>query len=302
MKKIIPGMLLTAIALMTQGQSIVSQDKQWENFISYYSPSPYPEVGFEHIRFTNDVAIGNTVYKQVERALDVGQVEWYPYGYARENAARQVFYRISQQDPEYLIYDMELHKYDSVFAYSLETSYESLSIFGMMLYVTSVDSMPVGQTWHKRINLSLSLQDSMNISNQWVDSLGGLAGILHNTFPLVGGDSYSLQCYFENGNLQYHDPASLDCAFYTGIYDERSPAMDMILYPDPVRDILSIDLGRIRPKNSEIGIFDMTGKKRAAIMPVGTTITVDISGLHSGVYVVRFTGDHETVQGKIIKE
>jgi hypothetical protein len=295
-------MLLAVVAISVRSQTIVSSDKLWDNYIVYYA-FPYPVLGTEHIRFTTDTAINGIVYKNVERSLDEAQLEWAPYGYIRENTNKQVFYMINPADTERLLYDMNLNLHDSAYIYSLVTGYYGyIGLQGRMMHVVSVDSLLVGSTWHKRLNLRLNSEDSLFFEEQWVDSIGSMEGMLHNQLGYVGCDGYTLLCYFVNGDLQYHDPDLSLCFYSTGIDKLSYSPMGMTLYPDPVRDILTIDFDNPRPMNANIEIFDMTGKKRAAIIPNDTRITLDVRGLPPGVYVVRYTGDHEVVQGKIIKE
>lgn len=260
MKRLFLISITLLISSCSFGQSIVTSNRSWYNFINYYAFPP-PVTGTEHIKFTVDTLINSLSYKKVERSLDENQNDWSSYGFIRENSNKQIFYKINPQDTDRLLYDLNVQKYDTVIVYGLNTSYTNKNLDSMRFYVYNIDSTLIGQFYRKRINLTLP-DDTTSIFEQWIDSIGSLGGILHNRYLYVGCDYYSLQCFFEDGILKYHDPNYSGCTYISEIYDNTALTPTVTISPNPVSDVSTLELNDIENYTSiSISFYNLFGKE-----------------------------------------
>ena len=88
----------------------------------------------------------------------------------------------------------------------------------------------------------------------------------------------------------------IDC---TGI-DENS--LEVIVYPNPVSDILNVQLSNI-DANTTIQLINMNGQVvTAPIVLLTSTATVDMSGIESGVYFLKVTSNGATAEVRLVKQ
>ena len=74
------------------------------------------------------------------------------------------------------------------------------------------------------------------------------------------------------------------------------------VYPNPVTNILTIELGNEFAANSVIKIFDLTGKLISSKKAKQTTQTFNIQHLQAGVYLVNVSNGIKNVVKRIVKE
>jgi len=284
------------------GQSIVTSDKQWDNLIHYYV-FPNDVYGTEHIKFTTDTLINSVTFKKVERSLDENQVNWLPYGYIRENGIRQVYFKIYPSDTERLLYDLHLQVNDTVHVYGLITSVNSyIGLDPMTFYVDYVDSVLIGQTYRRRLNLSIPGK-SNSIWEQWVDSTGGMReGMLHNCYEYVGRDAYRLLCFFEDGQLQYHDSIYTTCYVSTSVDRKESTTSTVTVAPNPVTGVSLFTISSTIDNEHSISVsfHDILGKE--VFSSLGKKqFFINKKDFSLGVYLYFVTFDNKnTGIGKII--
>ena len=78
---------------------------------------------------------------------------------------------------------------------------------------------------------------------------------------------------------------------------------NLITYPNPVDDLLNIDLSGSENMNGIISILSLDGKVMQTQETVGTgSVTLNLSQLPQGVYLCRYTNGAETKTVKIIKQ
>lgn len=90
--------------------------------------------------------------------------------------------------------------------------------------------------------------------------------------------------------------AKLNC-LPIGIETYEKPSL-ISMYPNPSSSYLSIEL----PLNSELEIINLHGKIIRRLLADSETITIDISGLSKGLYILNITSDNKTITKKIIKQ
>ena len=276
------------------GQSIVTSNRQWYNFINYYA-FPGPVLGEEHLRFSADTVINSLTYKKVERSLDSDPLLWSSYGFIREDPNKKVFYKMYASESERLLYDLNAGVHDTILVYGLITSYENMNLDSMSFFVRNIDSTLVGQVYRKRINLALAV-DTGSVFEQWVDSIGSLGGMLHNKYTLVGCDYYKLQCYFENGVLMYHDPGYPSCTYISGVSETAASALTVTIFPNPVSDVSTMIVKGIEDNTPvSVTLYNSYGKEvyRAAC---GNRLKLCKNSFTGGMYFYSISN-----AGKLIK-
>ena len=83
-----------------------------------------------------------------------------------------------------------------------------------------------------------------------------------------------------------------------GIGVDEEFATSLILYPNPVKDLLHVKGGNLR----QYDIFSVDGKLIRLSRTNNNEDIIDFSGLESGIYMVRITSDTDVVTRRIIKE
>ncbi len=84
----------------------------------------------------------------------------------------------------------------------------------------------------------------------------------------------------------------------SGIGVDEEYATDLILYPNPVKDLLHVGCDNMR----QYDIFSADGKLIKTSQTSNDEDVIDFSGLESGIYMVRITSDKKVVTKRIIKE
>ena len=257
MKNILFLMTLMAATLSLNAQSIVDTGKLWSNTHFHYNNFSFTT---EFIHFTTDTAIGGIIYKRTEISTDSNHTTWSFYGYAREDAGKKVFYKVNAAQPEKLLYDLNCQTGDSVWVYTLY-DYPTAIFDSMMYYVTGKDSLLIGNTYRKQYHLSIKTDGNYLEVEQWIDSTGTMSGMLHNRTGKVGGDGFTLLCFFEGGILKYHRPDYLSCYVITGIEPAENSQETVSIVPNPLTSESTLKLnGQTSGKTVEIGFFNSCGQ------------------------------------------
>jgi hypothetical protein len=91
--------------MFSYSQSIVDTNKIWDNLVFYYYPQHWDT---EKIKFISDTVIDGLNYKKVIRSLDQYPTNWSFYGFIREDSNKRVFYRISGNEPDKMILNLNI--------------------------------------------------------------------------------------------------------------------------------------------------------------------------------------------------
>lgn len=281
-------------------QSIVTTNKLWSNYINYYA-FPGPVIGTENIRFTNDTVINSIVYKKVERSLDELQQNWVSYGYIREDSDKQVFYKINPLDPEQLLYDLNVQPHETILVYGLITSLNNYrELDSMRFYVRNIDSVFLGQSYYKRINLTMA-EDTTAIIEQWIDSIGSTCGMLHNKYLYVGCDYYFLLCCFADGIIKYHDPEHSDCFYITNVTEPTTLNRAIRIFPNPFSESAIIDISGPEISNTvTLNLYNSHGNLVSS-QSGGTRLRLLKGKLPAGIYFFRLSTEEGNMgTGKVV--
>ena len=113
----------------------------------------------------------------------------------------------------------------------------------------------------------------------------------------VGGGSTIYFCvtpYFEGRTGTYL--LDIKVAITTGI--EESDESLFSVYPNPVQDMLNVDCKDI----DQVSLFNTVGQKIESLNTEGRdNVQIDLSGLPSGLYILRANRQGRTLSRKIVK-
>ncbi|MDD4148629.1 MAG: T9SS type A sorting domain-containing protein [Bacteroidales bacterium] len=114
------------------------------------------------------------------------------------------------------------------------------------------------------------------------------------TVNQIGGTSIT----YEIANLRY-----LSFDDYTGVFETEQTVFEINSFPNPVNDILNIDLSGVKSLNSTVSIFSLEGKMlQTKQITESGIISFDVSSLPAGMYICRFSNETEIKTVKIIKQ
>ena len=145
-------------------------------------------------------------------------------------------------------------------------------------------------------------------SPAWSKSIGNVEAESCNSVFYDQLDNLYIAGYYRSPTLAF-DSIVLTNSYYMdlfvaklndlpiGIETYEKPLL-ISMYPNPSSSHLSIKL----PLNSELEILNLNGKVIRKLVADRKTITIDISGLSKGLYILNITSDNKTVTKKIIKQ
>jgi Secretion system C-terminal sorting domain len=298
MKKFFMLSLLAISSFYSSGQSIVVSTNLWSNIMAL---EPSGQLFTEKIKFTTDTTINLLTYKVVKRTLDKNQLTWYSYGFIREDANKRVYYKLNASDPEKLLYDLNLALNDSILAFGVNTFNNTVFLDSAMYHVTAVDSLLIGNSYRRQLHLSGNIGGSMMEATQWIDSMGGMNGILHNWNLKVGEDGYGLLCFEENGILEYHNPYYTVCYVSTGIESLNSQVVVISVNPNPVMDISTIRINGMNKNSDFLVRFYNSFGENVLIKEVSNEFLLRRSEIPPGIYLLTVQSTEGIVaSGKIV--
>lgn len=145
-------------------------------------------------------------------------------------------------------------------------------------------------------------------SPAWSKSIGNIEAENCNSVFYDQPDNLCIAGYYRSPTLAF-DSVVLTNSYYmdlfvaklnclpVGIETYENPLL-ISIYPNPSSSYLSINL----PLNSELEILNLNGKIIRRLVADRETITIDISGLSKGLYILNITSDNKTITKKIIKQ
>jgi len=84
----------------------------------------------------------------------------------------------------------------------------------------------------------------------------------------------------------------------TSVDDVERGMFSINVYPNPVKDVINVTLNGQHSTNAVISVIDLTGKIVYSAPVNSEAVTIDASGLSSGIYIVKYTDD---VHNEIMK-
>jgi hypothetical protein len=111
--------------------------------------------------------------------------------------------------------------------------------------------------------------------------------------PFSGINYYRLRLTDASGHTSY--TATVTAFVKAGTFTVEA-------YPNPVSDVLTVVLHGTAGNNPTLNITDVTGKVVKTITITGNQVTVDMSGIAAGMYLVKYSDDQHTQTIKVNKK
>ena len=135
------------------------------------------------------------------------------------------------------------------------------------------------------------MQDSISVTWNLFDVEGNLLAsfTLNYDGTITEAGVYNFEIVFVacdkalNSNPSYSAQLYIDPAIATGVKQINIFSSELNIYPNPVKDILSIEGQNI----SNVEIIDINGKVIRTIKNIDSKITIDVSTLTQGIYFVK---------------
>lgn len=277
--------------LMISGQ-IYSQDYypivQENNVWNVLKVAPTPGVPWDSTywtmtyKFYGDTIISNQTYKKVYKSEEEIPINWEYEGCIREEE-QKVWYFPQYGNEETLIYDFTLNIGDTVTILGWEP-----------MVVDSISQIEINGEDRKQIYFSTWGQ----FIEHWIEGIGSNFGILQSGTSLVVGWYTRFLCMLEDGELIYMNPNYNSCYLINTEIEEINNSIIKI-YPNPAKDKIYIN-NTENIKIESISIIDLKGKN---IMKFERNKTeLDLSGISTGIYLLKLTYGNEIIIKKIVIE
>lgn len=143
-----------------------------------------------------------------------------------------------------------------------------------------------------------TLISSASTGNQWYDINGQIPGATLQKLKVPNVGSF----YVIVTSAQGCKSDSSDKFVYTSI-DEQL-VKSFLVYPNPCKQMLTIQTGMFLGKNIQIDITNLLGTfvEKRSFTNAKETIQVDLSNLTEGIYFIRLNSENKTVVKKVIIE
>lgn len=218
-------------------------------------------------------------------------------GYLREDtAARKVYWRNMQTGAESLLYDFTLNVGDPLQGFLFDCNPGSSS-------VVSVDSILVGSSYRRRINIDTTETCRSFSLIEGIGSTTGLTGCFFSPFAQIGTE---LVCFTEGGEVLYNAPCGppnvLPCGTLPVAVENAYPSglTVLVVSPNPASDIVFIGAGgTVSP--FVVSVFDMYGNELLREDVAASRPSIDVSRLASGTYFIKTQDATSCSFGKLMK-
>lgn len=195
---------------------------------------------------------------------------------------------------EYLMFDFTVNTGDSLMLYGFSYEY----VDSVLVAVSNVDTVEMGGMERRRIhfsNLPSGLGEYGDCQQmKWIEGIGSTDfspfywwGIC----PVFSSDNLTFECMKLNGEVLYGDCNCHPGPVLTDI-DEPASNESLIVFPNPTRSILYLDLSVEQPEDIQLEIINTAGKIVHAVSIVvlpDQTFTLDLSSqsLPPAIYYLR---------------
>jgi hypothetical protein len=247
-----------------------------------------------YLKIGGDTLINGIEYKKLDYSANESQTDWIDYGgYIRETQDGKVYYTRLGFD-EGLIYDFSAALGDTVVVLNVELLPEPLE-----MVVILEDSILLEDGWHRMLVLE---DEDYPGEETWIEGVGSLSGLVKSCLSAFGsacGD-YDLLCSSDNGVDIYINPEYPTCWYVSTRIDNNLSLEELKVYPNPVRNILTIDGEFLRTGETyEFQLTDIAG--RVVINERQSLPQIDLGNLQKGIYFLQLKTEEELYSAKVFK-
>lgn len=259
------------------------------------------ECSINQYTISGDTLINGTLYKKLTKSgYLISQNYQYTFyseyagAYRQEINKKRIYFFPPYGYPQIdtLLYNFDLH-----IGSSLPLTY-IYPVDWCNSIVDSVDSVAVGDFYHKRFHIST--QGTPPLQPVWLIEGIGCTNGLFTGFCRGWEGWQDLTCFIQNDTMSYPTPPNSDCSLITSIpSSQNSPSMT--IYPNPVQSYFIIEFSEAQ-KNAQILIMNLTGQIIQRHSVTSKKVSIDLGNLASGIYLMRFINEKKSETKKLVKE
>jgi hypothetical protein len=195
-----------------------------------------------------------------------------------DESMRKVYLIAPNESTEQLLYDFNLQLGDTI------QGVLSSFTFGSVV-VESIDSVLIGNDYHKRWNINNSFGISV------IEGVGSTYGLINATPGYItDAHMYSLECFSIEGVSQYPDP-SADCRIITSVPIPVANADSVSIVPNPSNGNFRI-ITQPGLKFDHIRILSLQGKLLYESR-VDPNEPASVTGFPAGTYLLQLTEENQ---------
>ena len=297
--------ILTSITLLNSNAQITyhlpHENAIWGQFLGSYFDNPfgadYYIGGTNYYAPLGDSIIDNKTYIKIYQTDSFGNSYGYEPRLIREDGDR-VYYLLPPDNIDTLLYDFSLQPGDTISPYAdwgitFDAVVDSISSIQILnenrkcIYF----NVPSGRSIFNMVNYGPN--DPAPVV--WIEGIGSNDGLFTpgNGSNVIDGITF-LSCFKENDTLKYGDDCGLT---YTSNENNIDLLESVSVFPNPASTTITLSL----PSNQStiLSIFNLLGEKMKEEKVTGKQITLDVSSLPQGLYLVR---TENRVVGQFVKE
>lgn len=300
MKKIVFILVFTFVAITSFSQSykpLPANNGKW--CIEYNNhiipPPPWWYTNYWETYYDGDTVIQNLTYKRITKTeydifclSEIVNGPEYIGALRDDTINRKVFLVPPGQEDEELIYDFNLSEGDTLNSY--------LNFYGPPIIIEYVDSVLVGQNYHRRLGFPYGLGGI-------IEGIGSETGLLEELIAFEGGSN--LCALFVDSALYYpQDSCYLmtDTCLTLNVENPNLSENFLQIFPNPAQDYFLI---RTVNGNNISGLRYQIYNSAGIEVLSGSILdqeAVNISTLSQGIYLIRLTdNNHHKGYLKLIK-
>lgn len=108
----------------------------------------------------------------------------------------------------------------------------------------------------------------------------------------------------DNGTVKLFENTSPVTSVFNNHSNSSAFGSEVVAYPNPVKDVLNFSLNDAIGSTMTISVKDMTGMEMMSESTVnnGSAMTLDVSSLNTGVYMLRISSDSKVAVVKFVKQ
>ncbi len=272
---------------------------QW-NVIARYNNGVIPVYYVASIyHVTGDTVIGGAKYQNIDG------------NYFRRDSFQRIYVRSRDTFPgdtgEYFIYDFGKNKGDTI------SGMGTAWCGAILCVVDSVDSVLIGH-YRKRMYVTWIPHNFSKNQDVWIDGIGSVLDnflAVPNTCASWEITYFELLCYFEQGQLLFHNNGSysnFDCNHGVGLDDNIYKSIKATISPNPTTNHLTISLTAPANQSSTFqsltfNLLDLTGKTIQQQNLTQQINHVDLINTSRGIYFYNIVSPNGKRQsGKLVIE
>lgn len=242
MKKIFIISLITLVSNWTFSQSfesIVDTNKMWVVLRNSSIDPPYYNGGDSFAyKFQDSSLIEEEYWMKLWESSDSTYSEWRIKGYMKEKDSIVLFIDLTSKIDT--LYDFTKKKGEMIVTEDCELPIDSITTTNF-----------IGKD-----RLTMHISDHQYYDVKYYEGIGSNAGLLTPLYNCMVGACRYLICYYENGELKYHNENFNSCNYnVTSVLNQFERTVN--IYPNPIKERLHIDNVKI---NTRIEIYNSIGQ------------------------------------------